>query len=231
MLKVIVFDLDDTLFDSTAAFFSKGMTLAIHAMIKAGLPGDFETIRKEELALFQTLGPYFSRINQELCKLHGIIDPQTVSRISEAADGGYDSVPIQGIKPFPGVRQLLAKLQKQFTLVLISMGKEDRQRQKIKELKLESYFDFICTVDGKTRSKSSCLRQVLEMYHFSPREICVVGDRIDSEIRHGNELGMITIRLLHGKYRILQPRDAAEHPMFQIKKITEIEGIVQEIQN
>ena len=59
------------------------------------------------------------------------------------------------------------------------------------------------------------------------KNIIVVGDRIDAEIRYGNMLGATTILLSYGKYKDLKPKDAFEMPTYTIKKIGELQKLIQ----
>lgn len=229
MIKLIVFDLDDTLFDSTSTVGKQGYILAAKAMVGAGIPATWQKVHYLFLTLMKKIGPYATKANREICHAFGITDEAAIERICAGAEEAYDLAPVKDIKLFPGTRPLLTRLKRLHTLVLVSTGKEKRQQEKIRKLNIGKFFDFICVTDGKSRTKSSCLRQVLEMYHFSPRQVCVVGDRIDSEIRYANELGMISIRVRHGKYKTLQPQGPLERPMYTISRITELERVLEKI--
>ncbi|MBI4153181.1 HAD hydrolase-like protein [Candidatus Woesearchaeota archaeon] len=229
MIKLIVFDLDDTLFDNSSTLSIQGNVLAAKAMAKAGLPAPWKEVYNKRLTLAAQLDPHFSVINKALCESYGIADPEKVAHICKAAEDGYNSVDVKNIALFPGVRDMLSRLKTKYTLVLLSTGPEELQQKKIAKLDIRDFFDFICIADGKTITKSSCLRQVLEMYHYHPSQICVVGDRIDSEIRYANELGMVTVQLVHGKYSTLKPKDELEKAKYQVKQITAVERLMQEI--
>lgn len=230
MIHLLIFDLDDTLFDNTGLLSGPGNALAAKAMVEAGLPASWQEVVAKRLAFMQELGPLFDEINMAICRVYGVTDKAAIEKICHGAAHGYNAVDVSGITLFPGARQMLQRLKKKYPLVLISTGIEELQHRKIKELGIEDFFDFICITDGKTSTKSSCLRQALEMYHFSPSQICVVGDRIDSEIRYGNELGMVTVQLVHGKYSVLTPKDKFEKPQYQIKNITDVEKLAEEIE-
>ncbi len=230
MPKLLIFDLDDTLYDASSTVTKQGIILAVKAMANAGIPVPWQDILKQREVIAKKLGPHFQKVNDELCAHYGIRDKQRVTAIDQAAEAAYNSVDVRGIKLFPGVRAMLARLKKRYPLLLMSTGFEELQQKKVDALGIRDVFEHICIVDGKTMTKSSCLRQALEMYHCAPSQVCVIGDRIDSEIRYGNELGMVTVQLVHGKYSVLTPKDTLEKPTYSIRKITDIEKLAKEIE-
>jgi len=230
MIRLLIFDLDDTLYDASSTVTKQGILLAVKAMAKAGIPALWQDILEQREIIVKRLGPHFQRVNEAVCALYSIQDKQRITAICQAAEEAYNSVDVRGIKLFPGVRAMLARLKKKYPLLLMSTGFEELQQRKIDEFGIRDLFDHIFIVDGKTMTKSSCLRQALEMYHFSPSQICVIGDRIDSEIRYGNELGMVTVHLAYGKYSVLTPKDKLEKPQYQIDKITDVEKLAKEIE-
>ncbi len=59
----------------------------------------------------------------------------------------------------------------------------------------------------------------------------VVGDRIDSEIKIGNELKITTIRILKGIYNKTKSQQISEQPNFEIKNIKEIFDVIASLNN
>ena len=58
------------------------------------------------------------------------------------------------------------------------------------------------------------------------KNVLVVGDSIRNEIKIGNKLGLITVRLKNGKFANEMPVSPEEEPMFNISEITELEKII-----
>jgi len=124
------------------------------------------------------------------------------------SDGTYD---LSKIQTFSGVKKLLTESgDKNIKTVLVSMGDPTFQDQKLKILNIKDSFDeiIICTTD---LDKKSCFQKAMEKFP-EEKEVFVIGNRIDSEIRYGNELGLKTILLNHGKYKNLKARDNYEVP-------------------
>jgi FMN phosphatase YigB (HAD superfamily) len=96
-----------------------------------------------------------------------------------------------------------------FINILVTRGDKDRQNRKIDVLRIRKYFADIHIVDSDTHKYETfiTIRDA-----FLNNEIVVIGNRIDCEIRYGNQLGLKTIHVKHGKYSTLEPRDQYEIP-------------------
>ncbi len=124
---------------------------------------------------------------------------------------------LQKIRPFPGVAELL--LKEGITKVLVTRGAVQNQFLKLKVLKIEAYFQkiMVCPTDEE---KKKCFADAL--LQFPDTDVWVIGNRIDSEIRYGKELGLKTVLLNHGKYKALVPRDGFEIPDHTIERFHDL---------
>ena len=109
---------------------------------------------------------------------------------------------------FPGVKDFLN--QDHFKKILVTKGTHELQNRKLKLLNIEFLFDEIIICDTGP-AKESCFKRVLEEYP-EEKQVIVLGDRIDSEIRYGNKLGLKTVLLKQGKYKNLKASDNLEVP-------------------
>jgi FMN phosphatase YigB (HAD superfamily) len=109
---------------------------------------------------------------------------------------------------FPGVKAFLS--QDNFKKVLVTKGSTELQNRKLNILNINLLFDeiMICDTDS---GKESCFQKVLEE-NSEEKQVIVLGDRIDSEIRYGNKLGLKTVLLKQGKYKNLKANDHLEVP-------------------
>ena len=125
------------------------------------------------------------------------------------------------ITPFPDTHNVLSSLG--FKKILVSLGDGRIQNKKIDVLKIRGFFDeiFICST---TEEKKEIFESVMKRYGAG--DMFVVGDRIDSEIRFGNMLGMKTILILHGKYKDLKPKDNFEVADYTIDRLEQLLEIV-----
>jgi FMN phosphatase YigB (HAD superfamily) len=125
---------------------------------------------------------------------------------------------------YPEALEILRDIPKE--KVLVTFGKEEVQKKKIETLKIEPYFKEIYIFEDRSR-KLEGFRQILEKYNVAnPKEVIVIGDRIDTEIRYGNMLGVTTVHLNIGKYRMLMPKDELEIPTHTVNSLTELRFIL-----
>ncbi|MFL2665039.1 MAG: HAD family hydrolase [Dehalococcoidia bacterium] len=68
---------------------------------------------------------------------------------------------------------------------------------------------------------------VCKNINANPFESIMIGDRIDNDIVPAKKLGMKTIRLITGRYKIQNPRNNSEEADFNITNINQIEKIVE----
>lgn len=132
---------------------------------------------------------------------------------------------IEKIRLYPGVYDFLRKTN--CKKVLVSKGDPLIQYQKLSILGIKDSFDLVlvCSTDSE---KKGCFKQA--MANFSGSEYWVIGDRVDSEIRYGNELGLKTVLLKKGKYAHLIPKDNLEVPKFEISDFVQLEYLLSGIQ-
>jgi len=219
-IKAIIFDLDDTLLNEDFTS-DKALTLGIEAMIEKGFKVKvIEGLKKikEIIKEDPTLDKF-----RELAKSFG----QENDEIINAGHDKYINADIDEFEIFPDTIDVLNKLKGLgIKMALISGGSEKYQNKKIDFSKIRNYFDFIYI--SKVNEKKEFFDKVIKDFDVDPIVIMDVGNRIDSEIKIGNELDMITVRMLKGKYRFLSPREDNEKADYEINNLTEILEIVNE---
>jgi len=221
-IKAVIFDLDDTLFDCSGTLSKNARKRAAKAMVAAGLKlSEAEVYNKvDEISKSPRLDLF-----NELKKAYGIKD----ENIIEAGINAYNSDEVENIRLFPGVGDMLERLNS-CLLILITSGVYARQKKKIELLGLEGKFDHIMIVDSERgKIKRNSFIGVMEKYHLKPSEIVCVGDRITSEIKIGNNLGMTTIQVLKGRFRHLKPTGIEEKADYQITHLNRLPDIIKKI--
>ncbi len=150
------------------------------------------------------------------------LDDTLYSRTEQLKDN-YSEEDLSKITLFPGVKGFLENPS--FKKILVTKETEEGlQNKKIDQLKIRNFFNkiFICS---KNEEKKEHFTKVLKENPY--QKIFVVGDRIDSEIRFGNELGLITILIKSGKYQGLVPKDLMEKPTYTVNDFTNIKKIIK----
>lgn len=136
------------------------------------------------------------------------------------------------IKLFSGVKEILDKTE--IKKVLVTCGDVVLQRRKLEILGINNSFDnvFICP---ENEGKEEIFKFIINkyntdrnyIYNIDKSKIFVVGNRIDSEIRYGNKLGLKTILLRHGKYKNLERKDNLEIPNYEINNMCEMGDLIK----
>jgi FMN phosphatase YigB (HAD superfamily) len=106
--------------------------------------------------------------------------------------------------------------------VLVTKGNPSMQIKKLEILGIKDFFEEIL-ICSTSEEKKGLFQQLKEKHPEC--EFWVIGDRIDSEIRFGNELGMKTVLLRKGKYAELVPKEPIEAPTYELKEFSELNSI------
>ena len=222
-VKAILFDLDDTLFDCYGLLVEAARRRAARAMVQAGLPCSEEEAYQKQIELAEQHGPRFD-VFDAMAEQHGM--PPSLAQVALAA---YNSEEVGDIQPFPDVPQTLAELRSQgYKLLIYTSGVYARQQKKIDALGIRPHFDEILINDLETgEHRDDCFLDLLARHRLKPEEVLCVGDRVQSEIKTANSLGMTTAQMLHGRFKDLAPKTDLEEPDYKISRISELHHILR----
>lgn len=225
LITVVLFDLDDTLYDCFGQRVVAAHLNASRALAKAGLPASADEILKLRLAAVEA-DPRLEFINMEVGRQLGV---PINDALRETAEAAYFSTPIGRLRLFPGARRLLRDLKRRgVRSFIVSFGDPDTQRAKVAALGLdrESAVENIFYADRThDLTKEDVFRSILRSVESDPARVLVVGDRPASEIQAGKRLGMHTVRIRHGEFAALEPESEAERPDFEIKRIAGLQKL------
>lgn len=214
----IVFDLDDTLYDCTDHLREAAHRRAARAIVGAGLPLTEEEAYQLQIKLMEEHGPRFKAFAR-IAEIYGR-DRDFVHDLMRA----YNEDEVGEIRLFPDVIPTLTKLRSMgIKLFLVTSGVYARQEKKIRLLGLRNSFDrIIINDDDRGVTKEECYIDLMEGCGLPAEEMLSVGDRIHSEIRICNSLGMNTVQMIHGRFKDLVPSSEVERPDFKIGAISEL---------
>lgn len=119
---------------------------------------------------------------------------------------------------YSGVFEMLKRLASKHELFLISRNEPSRKDQ-FEKLGIKKYFQKIIFVDEKNK-------KTLKNLIGDSKKVLVVGDSIRDEIKIGNKLGLITVRLKKGRFANESSTSPEEEPLFNISEIIELEKII-----
>src|SRR5438270_5804888 len=222
VIRCVIFDLDDTLYDCLGQRVHVTHRYAARAMVEAGLKADAEAVYRARVRAFRT-DPMLRHIDAEVTRHFGAEDPEEISRIAREA---YFNCPVGKLTLFPGSLPLLRFLAKRgIRNFIVSFGVPKTQHAKVKALGLdrEASVEKIYFADrSNVLTKEAAFRKIQKRTRLKPEEILVVGDRPMREIRAGKSLGMHTVRLLHGEFKAQMPAGPEEEPGYVVRIISAI---------
>jgi len=221
LIRCVIFDLDDTLYDCFGQRVRVAHRYAAQAMVAAGLKANAEAVYRARMRAFRT-DPMLRHIDAEVSRHFNAEDPEAVSR---AAREAYFNCPVGKLTLFSGSLPLLRFLAKRGVRnFVVSFGEPKTQHAKVKALGLdrEPSIEKIYFADrSNVLTKEAAFRKIQKRTRLKPGEILVVGDRPMREIRAGKELGMHTVRLRHGEFKSQMPTGPEEEPDYVIGNISE----------
>lgn len=131
-----------------------------------------------------------------------------------------------GEAPFPEAKQVLALLSTRFKLGIIA-NQRGGSAHRLQQHGLMKYIDFVYSSEELGRSKPSpeLFLSALENLDCAAEDACMVGDRIDNDIRPAKRLGMRTVRVRQGFYRNRVPECEYDIPDADIGSLGELPAV------
>lgn len=228
MIRNVLFDLDDTLFD-----FHKAEKIALtKTLVHFGIDPTEET-----LALYSTINAaHWKRLElgeisreevkvgryRELFKTIGVeCDPVK-------ATAYYESMLAIGHYFMPGAPELLEELYGKYRLYIVSNGTAKVQEGRIGSSGIAKYMDgiFISQILGANKPGKQffdiCFAEIPD---FSLSETVIIGDSLSSDIKGGINAGITTVWF--------NPKgienDSDIKPDYTIKELSEVPGLLSQI--
>ena len=228
MIRNVLFDLDDTLFD-----FHKAEKIALtKTLVHFGIDPTEET-----LALYSAINAaHWKRLElgeisreevkvgryRELFKTIGVeCDPVK-------ATAYYESMLAIGHYFMPGAPELLEELYGKYRLYIVSNGTAKVQEGRIGSSGIAKYMDgiFISQILGANKPDKQffdiCFAEILD---FSLSETVIIGDSLSSDIKGGINAGITTVWF--NPKGIENDNDIK--PDYIIKELSEVPGLLSQI--
>jgi FMN phosphatase YigB (HAD superfamily) len=225
LIRAVIFDLDDTLYDCFRQRVRVSHRHAAQAMVQAGLKATVEAVYRARMRAFVE-DPMLRHIDAVVCRRFGAGDPEAVSH---AAREAYFNCPVGKLTLFPGTLPLLRHLRRRgVRCYVVSFGEPRIQHAKVRALGLvdNPLLERVLYADrDKLLTKEAAFRQIQRESGLPAEQILVVGDRPMSEIRAGNDLGMHTVRIHRGEFVAQAPETPAEEPDYVVSDIAKVKGL------
>lgn len=251
MIRALIFDLDDSLFDSTK-LAEKARRAAIRAIDDLVVSVDIDEDDCYEILLevIKEFGSNYSYHFDQLIKRisgiskvysYGIEDFISKKRmipppkmLVQAGVIAYHNVKFTDIKPFDDVIPFFKKVRGNYEnikICILTDGLPEKQYEKILRLKINRYLDDIIISDevGVRKPNVKLYRLGLErLGGLKPEECIYIGDRYIMDIIPPKKIGIYSI-LIHraGKY---DGKKLGEiKPDFEINELDELFNIIDEL--
>lgn len=192
---LIIFDLDDTLIDTSGSITPQVLKNALYAMQKGGL---CLTNPKKALKQFLHINTMHMSSDDSLKEFLELTKaPEVCYNIGRKEIYDFPSLP-ETILPVEGAVELLEELSKTHILALVTKGRAKVQREKMKKASIdENLFSTIsfCT----EQSKKISYQEMSKKTGISPKKSLVCGDRIYFDLTPAKELGFKTVQIMRGR--------------------------------
>jgi putative hydrolase of the HAD superfamily len=216
-MKAIIFDLDNTLYDYRDYFYQVFLELSEYFYKKYQIPEN-EFI-KTSVDILNKRKSRYPKLFNEILELLNIPENEVKFCVDVFSSGKFPIV------PFNGVYDILDYLKnKNYFLGIITDGDYMRQREKIKSLKIEHYFNTVVYTDILQSPKPSPTpyQYIISKFSINPKLSYYVGDDPDVDFKGAKSVGLNTIRVLYGEFINKKKNKYIDYEIKDIKEIINI---------
>ena len=223
---LIIFDLDDTLIDTSAYLTPSKLQKILAGMINEGYFLGGSTQALEDLLYFNKTESSSGVALKRFSEQYGIDSKRCAVALKEL----YDTLPDPGsVRPVSGAMEVLQELSKEGALAVVSIGNEEQQLFKLEKAGIPlSLFYKIFVLEEKNKKKYYLL--LIEEMKIDPKQVIVCGDRISIDLIPAKEIGCCTVHMERGR-GLNEPSSAKEQVDFSIKELSELVEICAKIRN
>ena len=218
--QTLVFDLDDTLLDTSALLVPLAARQACEAMIEKGLQCSLDICLtfRAQLAAQNSHTDIFAYLANRFATAENR-EPALQQALAK-----FYNPPVPPYLPLmQGAEKNLDYLKLNYNLYLVTMGTEEAQTQKIRALQIEGYFKEIHILNTLRRErKEIAFQKILARENHAPDQLLSIGNRLSSEIRDAKKLGSQTCYFAHGEHLGEKPEVPEDHPDFTISHHREL---------
>lgn len=231
-LDAVLFDIDDTLFPTTA-FARRARRNAVRAMCAAGLDAPEDVVSKE---LDEVIAEFSSNYDHHFDKLLTRLGPRATegrnsALIVAAGVAAYHDTKFRTIAPFDDVLPLLDDLAKAGLLVgVITHGLAVKQAEKLWRLGVAQVIDqravFISDQVGINKPNPKLYQHALRTLGLAPERTMYVGDNPEHDIAPPLGLGMKAVWASRAARR--DPADHGIEPTHSVADFTALGTLLRD---
>ena len=226
MIRAIIFDLDDTLYDEMQ--FVRGGFKAVSSYTSKNANVNQNVVYQLLLDVLEKHGRG-QTFDIALKKL-GLYNKNLIPKLVEVYRAHKPKLSL-----YSEVRTILSTLRKQgYKLGLITDGNVEVQRNKVEALKIKDFFDCIIFSDEygieKQKPNPFPYQKAMEELKVSARETIYIGDNPYKDFVSAKKLGIHTIRIMRGQYKnvTLNKEFEAEYQIINLGELIDIVPQIKE---
>ena len=222
---LLIFDLDDTLIETTTFLTARKLKQALIKMVEAGLSVR-DMVKAQEMLLRMNLGATGTRdLLKEFVELYGGQETHFKLGMEQIEKVDLDQFDIE---PDSDVIDLLEELKERFLLALVTRGKEKMQREKLRVYGLDDAL-FCEVVVTPIFDKGVHYKRIAKKLNVNPQEVVVIGDRIDADLADAKRLSMATVHIRRGRGANYEYKgEIVDHTIYEL---SELRGILETQEN
>jgi putative hydrolase of the HAD superfamily len=225
--KVVLFDLDDTLFDQRQWLSGAFLEAGKHLEDECGIPA--RETQEELLALSSRYGSASGSLFNHLLTSHGIMEDPVLIRC--LIGRFYEHRP-ETLEPYHGVLETLSEINNAGLICgVITNGRQEIQCSKIDALGIGDFFSLVLVSgmfgDDWKKPASRMHRRALAGLGVEGSACVYVGDNPTIDFVPARETGCCTVRVLKGEYAsvIADTGTDADCTIDEIPELTGLLGI------
>lgn len=215
---LIIFDLDDTLIDTSGAITPFKLRECLKRFVNEGLSlSDFETAYQYLLAVNAKSYRSKDALTHFLNQYKG--DPRLVAgameEMTKPLPEGF-SIPTT-----PNAKEILETFSKSHQLALVTGGHPPFQMEKLKKAGIDqAFFSNIAIPEDSV--KKPFYERFLRESSLSPQEVLVCGDRIPMDLLPAHELGIRTVHMRWGRGQVGETDQWVHHAISDLSELKRI---------
>jgi FMN phosphatase YigB (HAD superfamily) len=215
---LIIFDLDDTLIDTSGSVTPFKMRSCLNRLKETGLRiPDFEKAYEELLAINAR-----SSKSKEAIERFAFPYQLTKAQIAAAVEELTTPLPKDfSIPTTPFAKEILKYFRSLCPLALVTGGHPPFQKDKLKKAGIEvSVFSMIAIPEDSV--KKPYYEALQRKFSVPPQDVWVCGDRVSMDLKPARELGYRTVHMRWGRGKMSATEDWIDYSISELRELKEI---------
>ncbi len=215
---LIIFDLDDTLIDTSGFVTPFKLKESLKKLVHGGLcVSNFEEAYLQLLQMDRQMLKSSDSLHQFLMKNGGDLSLQSLAlqEMSSPLPEHFQ------VPTTPHVKEILQWLQPLHTLVLVTGGNPPFQMEKLEKAGIDkSIFSNIAIPEDS--KKLPVYKRLLQEFAFPASQVLVCGDRIAMDLLPAHELGFKTVHMRWGRGKLMETQPWVDYTISDLSELKRI---------